>query len=252
MANIPFKTIPGTIDIPSGLNDFKTKDQVVWTASDWAKANSPININYGPAAGQTWESDENFEIRRQENMYQPDQTSGFRVFANAAAQRSTVFYMNGDSRWMPASVFNGIGFETFHEHNSGPQDHELYLAEYAVIFRNRTGNGTRYYGWNTGYTSSPGHQKYKFDRIQTSDSHVNEIRAWGSDWLYQGLVVTLRTGDTGSSRTDESYITIYNMKVGSKFSTVGGQYRYLPLKNRSSNNRDGSVGNKGFSDPFKL
>ncbi len=250
MANKAFPTIPGTIEIPSGVEDFKTKRQVVWTASDWTKAAS-VSINYGPAAGQIWESDENFEIRRQENIYQPQQGSGFMVFANASNQRSTVFYMNGDSRWMPASVFNGIGFETYHQHNSGSTDHEVYLAEYAVIFRNRTGNGTRYYGWNTGYTSSPGHQKYKFDRIQTSDSHVNEIRAWGSDWLYQGLVVTLRTKG-GSGKTTGSYITIYNMKVGSKFSTVGGQYRYLPLKNRSASNRDGSVGNKGFSNPFEV
>ena len=76
-----------------------------------------VNINYGPAAGQTWESNENFEIRRQENMYQPQQGSGFMVYANAATQRQTVFYMNGDSRWMPASVFNGIGFETYHQHS---------------------------------------------------------------------------------------------------------------------------------------
>ena len=159
MANKAFPTIPGTINIPGGVDDFKTAIQVVWTASDWTKANSPININYGPAAGQIWESNENFEIRRQENIYQTQQDSGFMVYANAAAQRQTVFYTNGDSRWMPASVFNGIGFETFHQHISGPQDHELFLAEYAVIFRNRTGNGTRYYGWNTGYTSSPGHLK---------------------------------------------------------------------------------------------
>ena len=113
MANKAFPTIPGTINIPSGVEDFKTAIQVVWTASDWTKANSPININYGPAAGQIWESNENFEIKRQENIYQPQQGSGFMVYANAAAQRQTVFYTNGDSRWMPASVFNGIGFETY-------------------------------------------------------------------------------------------------------------------------------------------
>ena len=31
MANKPFKMIPGTIDIPSDLSGFKTKEQVVWT-----------------------------------------------------------------------------------------------------------------------------------------------------------------------------------------------------------------------------
>ena len=252
MANKAFPTIPGTIDIPSGVEDFKTRQQVVWTASSWRQAPSNITITHGPSAGQVWGSTESFEIRRQENMYQPQQTSGFMAYANASAKRTTIFEMNGNSRWMPASVFNGIGFETYHQHISGPQDHEVYLADYAVTFRHRTGSGTRYYGWGTGYTSSPGHLKYRFDRIQTSDSHVNDIRAWGSDWLYQGLVVALRTKEGGSSRSDQSYITIYNMKVGSKFSTIGGAYRYLPLANRSSTNRDGSVGNKGFSNPFQL
>ena len=252
MTNKAFPTIPGTIDIPSGLDAFKTRQQVVWTTSSWRESTSLITITHGPSAGQQWGGDESFEIRRQENMYQPQQTSGFMAYANAAGKRTTVFYMDGDSRWMPASVFNGIGFETYHQHISGPQDHEVYLADYAVIFRQRAGNGTRYYGWGTGYNSSPGHLQYRFDRIQTSDSHVNEIRAWGSDWLYQGLVVALRTGDTGSKRSDESFITIYNMKVGSKFSTIGGQYRYLPLANRGANNRDGSVGNRGISNPFQV
>ena len=61
MANKAFPTIPGTIDIPSNLTEFKNRKQVVWTASDWTRTPS-VNINYGPAAGQTWESDENFEI----------------------------------------------------------------------------------------------------------------------------------------------------------------------------------------------
>ena len=252
MANKAFPTLPGTINIPSGLNDFKAEKQVVWTASNWAKADSAITINYGPAAGQVWESDENFELNRQENMYQTSSNSGLRVYGNAATQRSTVFRMTGNSRWMPASVFNGIGFETLHQNVSGSWQHDLYVAEYAVHFKNRTGNGNRYYGWNTGYSESPGSNGYRFDRIPSTASDINTIRAWGSDWLYQGLVMTFRSKLGTDGTAGQSYITIYNMKVGSKFSTVGGQYRYLPLKNRSASNRDGSVGNKGFSNPFQL
>ena len=74
MANKAFPTIPGTINIPSGVEDFKTAIQVVWTASAWQESTSNITITHGPSAGQIWGGDESFEIRRQENMYQPQQT----------------------------------------------------------------------------------------------------------------------------------------------------------------------------------
>ena len=251
MANQEFPTIPGTIEIPGDLGGFKPKPQVVWTASDWSYT-SGVNIDYGPSAGQYWGSDDNFQINRQENMYQPFPSSGSRFWSRAVTgERTTVFRMEGQSRWMPASVFNGIGFETYHQHIVGNTDHMLYLADYALIFRHRTGDGTRYYGLKTDHTSSPGHEGYRFDRIQSSDYHVRDIRAWGSEWLYQGLVVVLRTQGGGSAGSCESYIGIYNIKVGSKFSTVGEQYRYLPLKNRDEANRDGSKNTKGFTDPFE-
>ena len=92
MANKAFPTIPGTIEIPSGLTEFKNRQQVVWTASDWTRAQS-VSINYGPAAGQTWESDENFEINRQENVYQPQQGSGFRVFTMLLILNAQLFFI---------------------------------------------------------------------------------------------------------------------------------------------------------------
>ena len=48
-------------------------------------------------------------------------------------------------------------------------------------------------------------------------------------------------------------MTVYNMKVGSKMSTIGGQYRYLPAGKRSYEQRDPRRGNGNimhFTDPF--
>ena len=250
MANKKLPTIPGTINIPDGVEDFKKQQQVVWTDSSWSRTPG-ITITDGPQKGDYWGSNDSFSIIHQKSMYNYDRNSGFRLFTSANTEKITVFYMNGNSRWMPASVFNGLGFETYHTHNAGTKDHMLYLSDYAMIFRHRTSNETKYYGWKTGYTASPGHDTYRFDRIQTSDDHVQEIREFGPDWLYQGLVVVLKTQAASSTNPSESYIHIYNVKVGHKFSTVGGAYRYLPLKNRTANNRDGSVGNKGFTNPFE-
>ena len=249
MANKLFPTIPGRIDITDDRDDFRNQRQVVWTASDWTRLDG-VTINYGPAAG-TWYSNENFDLEQQGNMYQFQQDKGLILYAKADRERQTVFQMTGHSRWMPASVFNGIGFETFHQHESGSTNHDVYVAEYALVFRNRTSGSTRSYGVNTGYGMSPGDGKYRYDYIKSSDSHVNTIRSWGSDWLYQGLIMNFRTGG-GYITISRSFINVYNVKVGHKFTANISDFRFLPLENRSEANRDGSRGNIGFSNAYEV
>ena len=46
--NVNFrKLIPGTIDIPTGLTDFKNKEQVVWTGSALEDKRLPFTPGYG-------------------------------------------------------------------------------------------------------------------------------------------------------------------------------------------------------------
>ena len=243
MTNVPFKTIPGTIDIPTNLNDFKAKDQVVWTGSSWREKGS-----FTPGYGDTnyFEHDPSYSIQYQNNMYNSRSTTGLKIKGDAGQQHSGNYEQYGDGRWMPASIFNGVGFEVYQDSSA---KHAIYLKYYALVFANRDSGSYRIWGVNTGATSPS--QGYRFVKFQSGTSAVSTIRNWGPSWLFQGII--LHIANPGGAGSDISNMNVYNMRVGSKMSTIGGQYRYLPAGKRSYGQRDPRSGNGGvmnFTDIF--
>ena len=144
---------------------------------------------------------------------------------------------------MPASVLNGCGFEIY-QGSSGKQ--AIYLKKWGLIFASRTSGAYRIGGFNTG-TSSPSNT-YKYMEVSSNNSATSSIRSWGSGWVFQGLV--LHIANNGGAGKTESHLETFNMRVGHKFSTIGGQYRYLPPTMRPYSNRNASSGNVGFTNPF--
>ena len=227
MANIGFDFVQAIIDIPPDLTTFKQRPQVRWTGNNW-QGQSSVFVGYGPAAG-TWTSTNNFTKSHERDLYSSSQDNGLRIYSTGTGrEHEALWMMDTTSRWMPASVFNGVGFETYFRIDSGNTNHQLYLNAYGVVFRNRTGSGQRIYGWNTGNTDGPGSNTYKFDRIISSDSGVTDIRRWGEDWLLQGLLVSFKTKASGVGTTD-SLIDLYNLKFGSRYSANAAGYKVHPL-----------------------
>ena len=243
MTNVPFKTIPGTIDIPTNLNDFKAKDQVVWTGSSWREKGS-----FTPGYGDTnyFEHDPSYSIQYQNNMYNSRSTTGLKIKGDAGQQHSGNYEQYGDGRWMPASIFNGVGFEVYQDSSA---KHAIYLKYYALVFANRDNSTYRTWGIDTGARAPS--IEYRYIKVASSNSIVNSIRSWGPSWLFQGII--LHIANPGGAGSDISNMNVYNMRVGSKMSTIGGQYRYLPAGKRSYGQRDPRSGNGGvmnFTDLF--
>ena len=241
MATKAFKTIAGTIDIPSNVGDFRTRDQVVWTGSSW-RHKGAFKPNYGDET--TWPDDDEYTIARQGYMYSSSQSSGLKVEAYNVGKTHNVNYeLYGDGRWMPASVFNGLGFEVYQSHGN---KHSVFLKKYALVFASRDNSEYRVWGVDTGTTNPSAGSRYI--KVLSSASMVSSIRGWGPTWLFQGIIVHIaNNGPTGSS---SSNIEIYNMRVGSKMSTLGGQYRMIPAGKRGYDKRKAIAGNIGFNDPF--
>ena len=235
MANKDFKTIPGTIEIPNSQNveTFKSIAQVRWTGWQWRKKGA-VNITHG--ATGTWGSDDSYRIDRQEDMYNSSSSKGLKMYSSSGEPHEANIEMYGNGRYMPASVWYGLGFESRHVRTGGNSNHDLYIKRYAAVFTHRTGSNYRFYGWNTGNTNRPSGTDYRFDKIHSSSSSTTEIRNWGPDWLFQGLIIGF-ANNSGIGST-QSTVEVYNLKVGHKYSTVGGQYRYLPLSTRSWNDRN--------------
>ena len=240
MTNKPFKTLPTQIDIPTSLSTFKTKEQPVWTGSRWRNKGT-FRPNYGDTS--EWPNESAYALERQGSLYLPPEGSGMRLGSYAGSSHTSNYESYGDGRWMPASIFNGIGFEVY-QGSSGK--HAIYLKKYGLIFAGKTSGSYRIWGVNT-MASSPS-KGYRYININSSDSVVSSIRSWGSNWLFQGLV--LHIANNGGTGTTESHMEVYNLKVGHKGSTNGNSYRCIPAAYRSYSNRAKTSGFASFSDPY--
>ena len=235
MANKDFKTLPGTIEIPNSQNvtQFRQIDQARWTGSQWRKKGNLV-ITHG--ATGTWSSADAYRIDRQEDMYTASQSKGLKVYSSSGESHKQNIESYGDGRWMPASVWYGLGFESRHVRTGGNGNHDLYILRYGAVFTHRTSNEYRIYGWNTGNGDRPSGTDYRFDKIHSSMSSTTEIRNWGPDWLFQGIVIGFANG-SGPGST-QSTVEVYNLKVGHRYSLTGSQYRYLPLGTRHFDDRN--------------
>lgn len=243
MANIPFGTLPGTIDIPNDLPTFKTKSQAVWTGSNWRTKGS-----FTPTHGDrtTWSHTLNRSVSRQDSMYLPQDTTGLKITTNTASVNTSNYESYGDGRWMPASCFNGLGFEVWQD---GGGVSNIYLRKYGLVFISKSGGtGGSYRTWGVDTGVSAPSRGYRYLRVTSSSATVSDIRNWGPSWMFQGLVLHFANASGGSG---SSTIDVYNLKVGHKFSTTGGQYRYIPAAYRAYTNRDKSTGLVGFTNPYE-
>ena len=241
MGDAPFKTIPGTIDIPTDLSTFKSKPQAVWTGEVWKTKGS-----FTPSHGDKnyFEHNPSYSINYQREMYNASENTGLNLRGDAGAVHSGNYELYGDGRWMSASVFNGLGFEVYQESEA---KHAIFLKYYALVFTNRDANSWRTWGVDTGARDKS--KGYRYIRVPSSSSTVSTIRTWGPSWLFSGMILHIANG--GGTGSSISNMYVYNMRVGSKMSTLGGQYRMLPAGKRSYDNRKVTTGNVPFTDPFK-
>ena len=234
--NKAFNVVHPIVEIPSELSTFKRKPQVRQTGQYW-EYKSSVTVNYGTTAG-TWTSTTPYTKIHNRDLYSSSQEDGLRIIAMGYGNSNQALYMLNDvSRWMPASVLYGVGFETYHKISSTNSNHQLYLGAYGVVFQHRTGSGQRIYAWDTGRVDGPGSSVYNYDRIRSLDADVSTIRSWGKDWLFQGLLVSIKNKGSGVGTTD-SQIDIYNVRVGHKYSLNSDLYRVHPLALRPYTARD--------------
>ena len=239
MANKKIQSIGSEISIPSDLEEFKYRPQVVWTGSSWrdkeafyttdgyiSEFQHDGSISPGSGSG---------------NLYTANEADGidFLIKSNNSQHGNTETI--GDSRWMPATIFNGCGFEV---HQSHGNVNSMYLQKWCLAFSHRHDN-TFHRTWGVNTNATAPYAGYRY--IKLPDSDISGIRNMGKDWLLQGLIFNYRT-NFGFGTDINSGLRIYNLRVGHKFSDVNNNYRYIPCKRRSYTDRN--IVNAGFTDPF--
>lgn len=175
------------------------------------------------------------------NMYVNDENSGIIVSTKSGMTHNSNIEMTGNCRWMPASVFNGVGFRVKQDTT---ELHALYLRNYSIFLANKT--LTNYYRYTIHVVNNPVAGNYLYI---TDSTAINDIRALGNDWLVSGLCFQVYTNG-GITGADNSSIKIYDVKFGHRYSLTGGNYRVIPSPRRSYADRNKNI--LGFTDPFVL
>jgi len=242
MTNVAINTVPTEISIPNDLTTFNTKPQVVWSGSS-VKTKGTYTPNYGTKTQQTNDSAWGAgDVPR--TIYQDNGNYGLVVSATSGKSHQVNHEVYGDGRWMPASIFNGCGFEA---HQNSGSTHALYMKFYSLVFTSATSDSWRFWGVNPsdGHNSGP-RSGYRYLRFNSSGS-IDTIRSWGKDWLFYGFIITLHT-DGGIQSATSSTFKAFNFKLGHKGSHNSSNYRMIPANKRSYNNRN--ITQVGFSDPL--
>lgn len=246
MANQGIKTAPTSVDIPNDLNTFKQRTQLVWSGSN-VRFKSTFTPNYGTKTKQVMDSNAPWSVGSvRSSLYDPQQDNGLTVSVSSGKTHDANHEMFGDGRWMPASFFNGLGFEVI---QNGGSQHSIYLNFYTIVFVSDSGS-YRLWGVNPsdGYNNNP-RDGYRYIKFNSSSDH-NTIRGWGTSWKFLGLIFHLHT-DGGIQGGQSSSIGIYNLKVGHLATHHdGSNYRMIPPYKRQYSSRASFPNNLKLESPF--
>lgn len=245
MANQGIKTAPTIVSIPNDLNTFKQRTQLIWSGSN-VRFKDTFTPNYGTKTQQKMDSSTSWDAGSTRSIYDSNQINGLRVSATSGKTHDANHEMFGDGRWMPASFFNGLGFEVY---QSEQIQHAIYMNFYTIVFVSDTGS-YRMWGVNPsdGNNNGPrtGYRYIKFN----SSSDLNTIRGWGTSWKFVGLIFHLHT-DGGIQSAQSSRIDIYNLKVGHLATHHDGdKYRMIPPYKRPFSSRASFPNNLKLESPF--
>ena len=245
MANHRIPTVPGTIDISTDLTTHNNTSQVKWVGKTWYArvAGEPdLTPNYGDTS--TWVNDPSGYLSSSGDLYSSTSTNGMNYYGTAGRQHSQIVEMIQDmpSRWMPANIFNGIGFQV---RQTSSNSHAPYIKKWCLVFDNQSGNGVRRYGFDLN-RSDPAVTTLHL-KITGNSGAAQTIRGWGNEWRLRGIACYMyqNKGGTGSG---DGNVYVYNLKVGHKMTTLGGKFRMIPSGVRSYANRN--MKSPPFTDPF--
>ena len=77
----------------------------------------------------------------------------------------------------------------------------------------------------------------------STQAYIDEIRAWGNDWLFYGVI--LRVTNPGGAGSDQSEVSCRNFRVFTKGSTLSSNHRLIVPAPRSKADRAKTM----YTDP---
>ena len=238
MANQIAPSVPSNMGtIPSNIDDFNNADQVDWLVGVQSKAKGEIKCGYGSKRTFSSQSSPYGNGSAKSTLFSTD------VGWNAILTNGNSHYQNFElrykdkNRWCPASIFNGFGGQFKQHHNKA---HSMYFTDLALIFKGATDE--KYIFTSDGHLSNGKGTKDIYYTFSTQ-AYIDEIRSWGNDWLFYGVI--LRVSNPGGSGSDQSEVSCRNFRVFTKASSLSSNHRLICPAPRSDADRAKVM----YSDP---
>ena len=230
MTNKRIPSVPADMgSVPSSLDDFNNADQLDWLVGVRAKMKGKIVAGYGSqrtlnsakAYGAGTAKTTLFSTAKGWDLIQ---NNGTNHDCNIELTAAT-----GTNRWCPASIFNGFGGQFKQNHN---KTHSMYFTDLALVFHHASNDDWRY--TTDGRCGNSKGIKTFYYRFSTQ-SYIDEIRSWGSDWLFYGVI--LRVANDKGALDDQSEVSCFNFRVFTKGSASGSANRLMCPAPRSDADR---------------
>ena len=238
MANQSAPSVPSNMgDIPSTLSAFNAAPQVDWLVGVESNFKNTVVCNYGSKRTLSSDGSPYGTGSAKATLFSSDKGwSAINTNGNSHTQNFELRWKD-KSRWCPASIFNGFGGE-FKQHND--KAHSMYFTDLALVFIGA--QDETYIFSSDGRLSNSGGIKevyYTFD----TQTYIDEIRAWGNDWLFYGVI--LRVTNPGGAGSDQSEVSCRNFRVFTKGSTLSSNHRLIVPAPRSKADRAKTM----YTDP---
>ena len=231
MTNKNAPCIPSNMGtIPENSSDFNKAAQVDWLVGVRSTAKSEVVCNYGSKRTLTSEGSPYGNGSAKDTLFSLDKGWSAIVTSGSGHYQNFELRFKDKSRWCPASIFNGFG-GLFKQHND--KKHSMYFTDLALIFMGA--QDENYIFTSDGRLSNSKGEKELYYKFSTQ-SYIDEIRAWGNDWLFYGVILRVENPGSGVG-SDQSEVSCSNFRVFTKGSTLSSNHRLVCPAPRSKADR---------------
>jgi len=230
MANQSAPSVPSNMGtIPSNVSDFNNADQVDWLVGVQSKKKGKVVCDYGSKRTLSSESGPYGGGSAKSTLFGPNKGWDLIITNGASHYQNIELRWKDKNRWCPASIFNGFGGQFKQNHN---KTHSMYFTDLALVFMGASEE--KYIFTSDGRCgNSKGIKEFYY--TFSTQSYIDEIRSWGNDWLFYGVVV--RVANNKGTSSDQSEVSCRNFRVFTKTSSLSSNHRLICPAPRSEADR---------------
>lgn len=232
MADQSAPSVPSNMGtIPSNIDDFNNADQVDWLVGVSSKAKGSVTCNYGSKRTLSSSGTPYGGGSPKTTLFGPTGKGWDMIIKNGSSHYQNIELSFKDkNRWCPASLFNGFGGQFKQNHNKA---HSMYFTDLALVFMGVTEE--KYIFTSDGRCgNSKGNREFYY--TFSTQSYIDEIRSWGNDWLFYGVIVRV-ANDGGIQAGDSSEVSCRNFRVFTQATSLSSNHRLICPAPRSQDDR---------------